>query len=211
MTGFGNKRAVAFTLIIISICLNHSALAYELTWTGCGISKKAFMAEITKAYEAKTGTRIKLSGGGATKGIRAASANSSDMGGSCRHRVTDSPGEVLKEEANAKLIHVAWDALVAVVHKSNPVNNITLDNLKKVYAGEIISWKDLGSKDKRIILLTRGGQGKYSGVGYMFRLLVFNDPEHDFRARSLIFKSTNTLEKKLEETPRAFGLTGISC
>ena len=41
-----------------------------LFWSGCGISKKAFMKELAKAYKDKTGVEIKLTGGGATKGIR---------------------------------------------------------------------------------------------------------------------------------------------
>ena len=57
----------------------------SISWTGCGISKKAFMSEMAAAYEKKTGIAVKLSGGGATKGIRATAAGNSDMGGSCRY------------------------------------------------------------------------------------------------------------------------------
>ncbi|WP_455210225.1 hypothetical protein, partial [Kaarinaea lacus] len=39
-------------------------------WAGCGITKKAFMAELAAAYEAKTGIKVDLQGGGATRGIR---------------------------------------------------------------------------------------------------------------------------------------------
>ncbi len=201
---------ISALVLAVSCLFAHSAAAAELTWTGCGITKKAFMAEIAKVYEEKTGVKIRISGGGATKGIRAVSAGSSDMGGSCRHRLIDSDGIIHEEERDAKLIPVAWDALVAIVNRDNPVNNISLENLKKVYDGKIISWKDLGGKDKRIVLLSRGGQGKYSGVGYMFRCFVFNDREYDFKARSLIFKSTAPLERKVEKTLTAFGVTGIS-
>ena len=37
-----------------------------IQWAGCGITKKAFMAELAKAYTAKTGINVKLSGGGAS-------------------------------------------------------------------------------------------------------------------------------------------------
>lgn len=206
-----NLRKSMTVLIILCLLSAHSVFARELTWTGCGITKKAFMGELAVAYESKSGIKIRLSGGGATKGIRAASAGSSDLGGSCRHLLTDSSGVIHREEINAELHQVAWDALVVIVHRTCPVDNISLGDLKKVYNGEITSWKDLGAgMNKRIILLTRGGQGKHSGVGYMFRLLVFNDPDYDFRARSLIFKSSGSLEKKLETTPWSFGLTGIS-
>ena len=55
-----------------------------LQWAGCGITKKAFMAELGKAYEKKTGIKVKLSGGGATKGIRNAAKGAIHIGGACR-------------------------------------------------------------------------------------------------------------------------------
>jgi phosphate transport system substrate-binding protein len=149
-----------------------------------------------------------LSGGGATKGIRSASSGTSDMGGTCRHWLIDVSGNKHPEEVNAKLVQVAWDAIVVVVSPSNPVNNISLDNLKKVYNGEITNWKDLGGPDKPIALVTRAG--KISGVGHMFRRMVFGDPDYTFKARSLTVKSSGPLEKKVEKLSSAMGLDGIS-
>jgi len=59
-----------------------------LVWAGCGITKKAFMSEIAKAYESKTGVKIKLQGGGATKRIRGISKGVINIGGTCRALVT---------------------------------------------------------------------------------------------------------------------------
>lgn len=188
--------------------ISFSAQAGELTWTGCGITKKAFMGEIANTYKAKTGVAIKLTGGGATKGVRAASAGTTDIGGTCRHVLTDASGKKHAEEVNAQLTQVAWDALVVIAHPDNPVSNISLDDLKKLYEGEITSWKELGGPDKRIVLVTR--EGKNSGVGYMFRHLVFGDPNLAFKARSLKVKSTGPLEKKVEKTVTAMGMDGIS-
>lgn len=181
--------------------------AEEVTWTGCGITKKAFMAEIATAYEKKTGIPVKLSGGGATKGIRSVSAGASDMGGTCRHALKEADG-IHAEEKDAVLTQVAWDALVVIAHPENPVNDISMENLKKVYDGTITNWNELGGPDKRIVLVTR--DGKYSGVGHMFRMLAYNDKEHEFQARSLKVKSTGPLEKKVEKTVTALGMDGIS-
>ncbi len=57
--------------VLLGLLLSIPALAEELVWAGCSITKGACMAELAKAYETKTGTRIVLlSGGRATKGIR---------------------------------------------------------------------------------------------------------------------------------------------
>lgn len=200
-------------LLYIAVCLmnimaiSHCANAYELTWTGCGITKKAFMEEIALAYKKKTGNSVKISGGGATKGIRAVSAGTSDSGGTCRHWL-GGPDNKDPREANAKLVQVAWDALVVIVHQDNPVNNITLKQLRDIYDGTLTSWNSFGWDDKKIALVTRSGDD--SGVGHMFRLLVFGNPQYQFKARSYVFKSTGPLEKKIVGTVTALGIDGIS-
>ena len=182
--------------------------AQELNWTGCGITKKAFMAEVAAAYETKTGVKIALSGGGATKGIRATAAGTSDMGGACRHALLDDGGTIRADEKDAVLTQVAWDAVVFIVHPDNPVSDISLGNVKGIYDGRITSWKDLGGPDKKIALATRESKG--SGVGHMLRLLAFNDADYEFKARSFKVKSTGPLERKVEGTETAMGADGVS-
>lgn len=204
-----SKRFMGIWLTLAMTTFFSTAVkAEELSWTGCGISKKAFMTEMAKAYEAKTGVGIKLSGGGATKGIRAAAAGTSDLGGACRHWLKGVNGDVHPEETDAELVQVAWDALVVIAHPENSVESITLDQLKGVYSGEISSWSALGGEDKRIGLVVR--DGKTSGVGYMLRQLVFGDADYEFGARSLKVKSTGPLEKKVESLKTAFAVDGIS-
>ena len=200
----GRKVLIAVTLSLAST----AAMAGELTWTGCGITKKAFLKELAAAYESKTGTTVKLTGGGATKGIRAASAGTSDLGGTCRHWLKEVSGGIHPQEKDAELVQVAWDALVVIVHPENPVDDISLDNLKKVFNGEVTNWSELGGSDRPIGLIAR--DGKTSGVGYMFRQMVFSDPNYTIKARALKVKSTKPLEKKVEKVKTAIAVDGIS-
>jgi len=179
----------------------------ELTWTGCGVTKKAFMKEVAAAYEAKTGIKVKLSGGGATKGIRFTSSRLSDVGGACRHRL-EVDGVVVGTELRTKMFQVAWDALVPITHPDNPTTDISTMLLKQVYDGVITNWRDLGGDEKKIMLATR--KGRHSGVGQMFRILVFDYQEHDYLADSETFRSTGPLEKYVEKTPFSLGIDGVS-
>src|SRR5258708_5226469 len=45
----------------------------------------------------------------------------------------------------------AWDGVAAVVHPSNPVNQLSLDDLRGVLTGKITRWNDLGGADRRIV------------------------------------------------------------
>ncbi|MGN7614288.1 substrate-binding domain-containing protein [Magnetococcales bacterium HHB-1] len=154
------------------------------------------MSEVAQAFEKKTGIRTQLFGGGATRGIRAVAAKSFPLGGSCRDRLSDGNGGAVLEERSARLVHVAWDALVVITHTSNRLMNISMEDLKAIFEGRILSWKALGGPDKRIVLVTR--EGKISGVGHMFRRMVFNDPEFTFKARSLKVQSTGQVEKSIQ-------------
>ena len=187
---------------IISLCLVIPMTAFgKIKWAGCGISKKAYMTEVSKAFEKKTNIRIELAGGGATKGIRDTAAGITDMGGSCRHLILN------KAEKGVRLYPVAWDAIVAIVNPRNSVNSITVMNLKKVFSGEINNWRQLGGENKPIAVFVRKGQ--ISGVGMMGRELIFGNPTAKFVAQQE-FKSSGPLEKAIEKDKYAIGLTGIS-
>lgn len=171
-------------------------------WVGCGITKKAFMKELAAAYEARTGVRIEIEGGGATRGIREVAAGKADMGGSCRSKITGHP-----QELGAELRPVSWDALVVIVLPDNPVSDITLDQIRGLYLGKIRNWKELGGNDAPIRLYVR--RGKISGVGRAIRKLVFADYDIEFKAYKVV-KSSGPLEKAVEKDVNAVGITGIS-
>ena len=197
------------TLITLVLSLSLASGAWSATdsnsliWAGCGITKHAFMAELAKAYEKKTGVKVNLQGGGATKGIRNATNGSIDIGGACR---TTIEGHV--EERNAYQVPVAWDALAVIVHKDNPVDNITFRQLRDLYSGKITSWAQLGGPDLPVELYIR--RGKISGVGRTLRELVFANYDQEFLGARYVEKSTGPLEKGIEKNKLGIGTTGIS-
>ncbi|MFK5914706.1 MAG: phosphate ABC transporter substrate-binding protein [Woeseiaceae bacterium] len=195
-----------YSLLVVTLSMllmNASVFAAEtLQWAGCGISKKAFMTELAKAYTKKTGIQIKLSGGGATKGIRSAANGTIHIGGACRVSIERNP-----EERDAFQIPVAWDALVAFVHKNNPVDNISFKQLKDVYLGKITNWKQLGGKNAPIELYVR--RGKLSGVGRTLRELVFANYNQEFKAQHVV-KSSGPVEKGVVKNLNGLGVSGIS-
>lgn len=192
---------------IMSLGMDAQA-AKKLAWAGCGISKSAFMKEMADAYKKKTGVEVDFKGGGATKGIREVANNKVDIGGTCRH-VIDDPNTLatVPEERRIVLTPVGWDALAVIVHKDNPVDTITLEQVRQLYLGQITNWKQLGGKDAPIDLLVR--KGKISGVGRTLREIVFTNYDQDFYATKVL-DSTGPLERDVVKNPNAIGMTGIS-
>ena len=176
-----------------------------LTWGGCGITKKAFMAELAKAYEQKTGVKIVLQGGGATRGIRETTNMHLDLGGSCRMNLPEED----RTEFHANLHPVAWDALVLITNKKNPVKNLNSEQVRDIYLGKLTNWKQVGGPNTPIHLYIR--RGKISGVGYTIRQYLFKDSNIDFVTRSEFIKpSSGPLEKAVEKDVNALAITGVS-
>jgi len=166
------------------------------------------MFEMAAAYEKKTGVKIDLIGGGATKGIRQVSSKETTIGGTCRH-VIEKDGSMMThpDERRVQLTPVAWDALVVITHKDNPVDTISSEQLRKLYKGQITNWKELGGKDAPVELYVR--KGKVSGVGRTLRELLFYNYDEEFVA-SHVVDSTGPLERAMEKDPNGVGVTGVS-
>ena len=174
-----------------------------LIWGGCGITKKAFMTELAKAFETKTGIKIKMQGGGATKGIRSVANGTINIGGACRSSM-----ESHRKERYVNQIPVAWDAIVFIVNKKNPVDNISLDQIKAIYNGKITNWKQLGGPSKKIELYAR--KSAISGVGFTLRELVFHDLDKEFYTGTHMVKSSGPAEKAVVKNTWAITAMGIS-
>lgn len=206
-------RTLLFSTFYVYCCttfLTTVAVAAQISntnnvihWAGCGITKKAFMAELASAYEKKTGVKFDIQGGGATRGIRDSVNLSIDMGGTCRMTL---PGQD-RTELHATLHPVAWDALAIITNKNNPINNLTADQVRDIYTGKITNWNKLGGPNADIHLYVR--KGMISGVGYAIRQYIFQDSGQIFKS-DYVVKSSGPLEKAIEKDPYAMGITGIS-
>ncbi len=188
-----------FALLIIWFALY--AQEY-LEYTGCGVVRAVISGSV-KEYFLKThpGCEIDIVGKGDMVGIREANAGVSDLGGTCRHKLN------VPEEKYSHMVPFAWDAIVVVVNKDNPIKNISSEQLKKVLTGEITNWKSLNGENKPIQLYIRNS--KHSGVGQMTRELLFGDPNVEYASNAVRFSSTTPLETSLESNRYAFAVTGV--
>ena len=134
--GHQDKDCVTLERPDLPVVSRLNALCTPLDLLGCGITKHAFMKELSAAYEAKTGVKIAIEGGGATRGIHDAHnmESDADMGGTCRFLTAEENDTI----QGVQFLPIAWDALVIIVHKNNPVENVTMDQLRalRTYAVE---------------------------------------------------------------------------
>jgi phosphate transport system substrate-binding protein len=50
---------------------------------------------------------------------------------------------------------VCYDSFVFITHRDNPVESLTVEQIQKIYSGEIINWKDVGGEDLKIVAYQR--------------------------------------------------------
>ncbi|MBI5547595.1 MAG: substrate-binding domain-containing protein [Deltaproteobacteria bacterium] len=175
-----------------------------LRWIGCDICKAGFMELEAAEFEKKTGIKITLEEAGDSKGLEALAAHDGryHMGGACRHTL-NTPTEI-----GIKQVPVAWDALAIVVHPTNPLESITLEQVREIFTGKITNWKQLGGKDLPIVPIER--KGRTSGVGLMARELIFRDQNLDYVSTTSLFDSTKPVEQACAKEPACVAISGIS-
>jgi phosphate transport system substrate-binding protein len=104
---------------------------------------------------ANPGVNISISGGGSGNGIKALIDKSTDIANASRF-IKDKEVKLAQEKGIYPVPHrVAIDAIVPIVHPSNRVNNLTIDQLSLIYQGKIGNWKEVGGSDKRIVVVSR--------------------------------------------------------
>jgi phosphate transport system substrate-binding protein len=112
--------------------------------------------KVAEAYmKQNPDVKISISGGGSGNGIKAIIDGSTDIADSSRF-IKDKEVKMAVEKGVYPVpFAVAYDCIIPVIHPSNPVNNLTLEQLKAIYKGEVKNWKDIGGKDKKIVVISR--------------------------------------------------------
>lgn len=100
---------------------------------------------------------------------------------------------------------VAMDGLAMVVHESNPLAGLTLDQIRAIYAGEITNWKQLGGPDQAIVLISRDTN---SGTYESFEALVMKGAKIGSKAEYV--GSNGAIRQRVMSTPGAIGYVGLA-
>ncbi len=100
-------------------------------------------------------TGISISGGGSGNGIKALIDGSTDIADSSRFIKTKEVKRAMEKGAYPVPFAVAYDCIVPIVHPSNNVTNISLAQLKDIYAGKMRRWKKMGGPDWPVVAISR--------------------------------------------------------
>ena len=126
--------------------------------TGGSTSMKNVIAALTEGFaEVEPGVTVSYDPTGSGAGITGATDKTLDIGLSSRALKDD-------EKNDVDGTTVALDGIAIVVNKASKVADLTVDQLKQMFTGEITNWKDVGGDDGEIVLIGReAGSGTRDG------------------------------------------------
>ena len=135
---------------------------------------------------------------GSGSGIQAVGEGRCDIGLSSRALKDDEKASGLVETV------VALDGIAIVVNPENPVSDLDIDTIAKIYTGEITNWKDVGGNDAEIVLIGReAGSGTRDG----FESITGTKDACQYRQE---LTSTGDVINTVSQNPDAIGYASLS-
>ena len=135
---------------------------------------------------------------GSGSGIQAVSEGRCDIGLSSRALKDDEKASGLVETV------VALDGIAIVVNPENPVSDLDIDTIAKIYTGEITNWKDVGGNDAEIVLI-----GREAGSGTRDGFESITDTKDACQYRQEL-TSTGDVITTVSQNPNAIGYASLA-
>ncbi len=176
--------------------------ASELTGTvnthGSTSMEKVMKILIESFAEENPGVTVNYTGSGSGAGVTSAIDGTADLGLASRALKPE------EESQGAQAHIVALDGVAVVVNPANPVGDLTVDQIAKIFTGEITNWKDLGGDDKEIAVYGReagsGTRGAFEEiVGVTDNCKYLNE-----------YSSTGDVIGNVASNPSAIGYASLS-
>ncbi len=129
------------------------------------------------------GKKVQVTGGGSGTGISALINGTTDIANASRPMKGDEKNK-LRDRFNT-LGHetsVARDGIAIYVNDSNPIAELTVEQVRKIYQGDVANWKEVGGPDAPIVLYSRENS---SGTYVFFKDHVLKGGDYSSRAQTL--------------------------
>jgi len=143
-----------------------------------------------------SGEKIFVQGGGSSAGILAVRTGSAEIGMSSRN--------LMDSEKDLIAVPIIYDAIAVIVHRENPLNDLTLDQIRKIFSAEITRWLELGGKNHPITLVTRE---EGSGTREAFQKLIMGKREISLSA--LVQDSNGAIRQVVTDDRNAIGYISL--
>ena len=162
-------------------------------------SMEKVIGALSESFMAQNGdVTVNYNPTGSGSGITAVQEGTCDIGLSSRALKDEEKSAGLKETV------LAYDGIAIIVHPDNPVSDLTLEQIAKLYTGEITNWKDVGGKDAEVVLI---GREAASGTRDGFESITGTKDACQYRQE---LTSTGDVITTVSQNPDAIGYASLA-
>ena len=161
-------------------------------------SMEKVIGALGEAFQNETDIGFTYNPTGSGSGIKAVQEGRCDIGLSSRD---------LKDEeksAGLKGTVLAYDGIAIIVHPENPVEDLSVETIAKIYKGEITNWSEVGGNDAEIVLI-----GREAGSGTRDGFESITDTEDACKYRQEL-TSTGDVITTVSQNPGAIGYASVA-
>jgi phosphate transport system substrate-binding protein len=149
----------------------------------------------TKSHE---NIRIYVQGGGSGMGIRSTEQNLADIGMSSKELSSN-------EKDNITEITIGKEGIVIAVSNQNNITDLSIEQIRDIFNGNITNWKDVGGNEGEIHVITRE---EGSGTRSAFESIVMDDTK--IKNDAIVQSSTESVKQSVVSDPKAIGFVSFA-
>ena len=170
----------------------------ETVSTDGSTSMEKVIGALGEAFQNETGISFTYNPTGSGSGIKAVQEGRCDIGLSSRELKAE------EKEAGLNSTVLAYDGIAIIVHPENPVGDLELETIAKIYTGEITNWSEVGGSDAEIVII-----GREAGSGTRDGFESITDTEDACKYRQEL-TSTGDVITTVSQNPNAIGYASVA-
>jgi phosphate transport system substrate-binding protein len=164
------------------------------------------MSNLAEAYmQAHTDINIAVTGGGSGTGIAALLNGTTEICASSRMLKEEENDQAAAKNVKPVSSTIGLDGIAVMVNTSNPISELTLEQLKNIYTGAYTRWSDVGGPDQPMIVLSRESN---SGTYVYFQEHVLEKKDYSPKVR--LMPSTAAITKSVTDDQWSIGYGGVA-
>ncbi len=156
------------------------------------------------------GINISITGGGSGTGIAALINKTADLANASRG-IKDKEIEAAEGQGlDIQEFTVAWDGISVVVNKNNPVTELSIEQISKIFTGEITNWSEVNGNNADIVVTSRDSSSGTFGY-FKERVVQINKTmeENDYTQMALFLASNAAIRNEVAGNENAIGYIGL--
>jgi phosphate transport system substrate-binding protein len=196
------KKLLCITIILL--------IAITVSGTGCTSNTSGARVQVAgsttiqphaealaKAFQTNnSGVTVFVQGGGSSAGVTAVETGTADIGMSSANLTASQ----LARYPNLKPVPIAVDGLAVIINPQNPVDSLTLNQVRDIFSGSISNWNQVGGPNQQINIVNREiGSGTRDGIQ---KIVLKNS---SFSSRGITQSSTGAVRSFVASDPNAIG------